>query len=203
MTTSAYYAGIAIIEVHADNSVTIESISVTEGECTLSGAWNFDITENEKISTVLSGKRIIPIGDKNALNKLSLIGEIVIVDVLPFLNDAKNAAKEALLAYEAFKSENPTKRKKLVAPEFYDWPIHIDFNLSSEYLESIGKMATPLGTPENFRKTLSAARLVKHLVEMWHLDEQERNNRKYVEGDDAKMTILPESWLGQTKSLNT
>jgi len=197
MTTSAYYAGIAIIEVHTDNSVTIESISVTEGECTLSGAWNFDITENEKISTVLSGKRIIPIGDKNALNKLSLIGEIVIVDVLPFLSDAKNAASEALLAYEAFKSENPTKRKKLVAPEFYDWPIHIDFNLSAEYLESIGKMATPLGTPENFRKTLSAARLVKHLVEMWHQDEQERNNRKYVEGDDAKMTILPDSWLGQ------
>jgi hypothetical protein len=30
---------------------------------------------------------------KNALSKLSLIGEIVIVDVLPFLSDAKNAAR--------------------------------------------------------------------------------------------------------------
>jgi hypothetical protein len=33
---------------------------------------------------------------------------------------------------------------------------------------------------------------------MWHLDEQERNNRKYVEGEDAKITILPESWLEQS-----
>ena len=56
-------------------------------------------------------------------------------------------------------------------------------------------MATPSGTPDNFKKTLSAARLVKHLVDMWQLDEQERNNRKYVEGEDAKITILPESWL--------
>jgi hypothetical protein len=32
---------------------------------------------------------------------------------------------------------------------------------------------------------------------MWQLDEQERNNRKYVEGEDAAITILPESWLSK------
>ena len=45
------------------------------------------------------------------------------------------------------------------------------------------------------RNTLAAARLVKFLIEMWQLDEQERVNRKYVDGTDAEITILPESWL--------
>ena len=195
MTTSTYYASIAIVEVHPDNTVTIESISVTEGECVLSGAWDFNISENENISNVLSGKMIIPIGEKKNLERLPIKGEIVILDSVPFLVDAKKAAKEALEAYESFKSENLAKRKKLVAPEFYNWPDSINFNASADYLESIGKMATPSGTPDSFKKTLSAARLVKHLVDMWQLDEQERNNRKYVEGEDAKITILPESWL--------
>ena len=195
MTTSTYYASIAIVEVHPDNTVTIESISVTEGECVLSGAWDFNISESEKISNVLSGKMIIPIGEKKNLENLPIKGEIVVLDSVPFLVDAKKAAKEALEAYESFKSENLAKRKKLVAPEFYNWPDSINFNASADYLESIGKMATPSGTPDSFKKTLSAARLVKHLVDMWQLDEQERNNRKYVEGEDAKITILPESWL--------
>jgi hypothetical protein len=195
MANSTYYASIAVVEVHPDDSVTIESISVTEGECVLSGAWDFKISENESINNVLSGKMIIPIGEPKKFEKLSINGEIVILDSVPFLTDAKNAAREALEAYESFKLENLAKRKKLVAPEFYNWPNSINFNLSAEYLQSIGKMSSPVGTPDNFKKTLAAARLVKHLIEMWQLDEQERNNRKYVEGEDAKVTILPESWL--------
>ena len=200
MATSTYYASIAVVEVHPDDSVTIESISVTEGECVLSGAWEFKISASENIDNVLSGKMIVPLGEKKELGKLPIKSEMIFLDSVPFLIDAKKAAKEALEAYETFKSENLTKRKKLVAPEFYNWPDSINFNESADYLESIGKMATPSGTPDNFKKTLSAARLVKHLVDMWQLDEQERNNRKYVEGEDAKITILPESWLEATST---
>jgi len=200
MATSTYYASIAVVELHPGDLVTIESISVTEGECVLSGAWGFNISEEENISNVLSGKMIVPLGEKKELGKLPIKSEMIVLDSVPFLIDAKKAAKEALEAYETFKSENLTKRKKLVAPEFYNWPDSINFNESADYLESIGKMATPSGTPDNFKKTLSAARLVKHLVDMWQLDEQERNNRKYVEGEDAKITILPESWLEATST---
>jgi hypothetical protein len=200
MATSTYYASIAVVELHPGDLVTIESISVTEGECVLSGAWGFNISEEENISNVLSGKMIVPLGEKKELGKLPIKSEMIFLDSVPFLIDAKKAAKEALEAYETFKSENLTKRKKLVAPEFYNWPDSINFNESADYLESIGKMATPSGTPDNFKKTLSAARLVKHLVDMWQLDEQERNNRKYVEGEDAKITILPESWLEATST---
>jgi len=200
MATSTYYASIAVVELHPGDLVTIESISVTEGECVLSGAWGFNISEDENINNVLSGKMIVPLGEKKELGKLPIKSEMIFLDSVPFLIDAKKAAKEALEAYETFKSENLTKRKKLVAPEFYNWPDSINFNESADYLESIGKMATPSGTPDNFKKTLSAARLVKHLVDMWQLDEQERNNRKYVEGEDAKITILPESWLEATST---
>ena len=200
MVTSTYYASIAVVELHPDDLVTIESISVTEGECVLSGAWGFNISEDENINNVLSGKMIVPLGEKKELGKLPIKSEMIFLDSVPFLIDAKKAAKEALEAYETFKSENLTKRKKLVAPEFYNWPDSINFNESADYLESIGKMATPSGTPDNFKKTLSAARLVKHLVDMWQLDEQERNNRKYVEGEEAKITILPESWLEATST---
>ena len=164
MATSTYYASIAVVELHPGDLVTIESISVTEGECVLSGAWGFNISEDENINNVLSGKMIVPLGEKKELGKLPIKSEMIFLDSVPFLIDAKKAAKEALEAYETFKSENLTKRKKLVAPEFYNWPDSINFNASADYLESIGKMATPSGTPDNFKKTLSAARLVKHLV---------------------------------------
>jgi hypothetical protein len=72
MRTSTYYASIAVVEVHPDDSVTIESISVTEGECVLSGAWDFNISENENINNVLSGKMIIPVGEKEKLEKLPI-----------------------------------------------------------------------------------------------------------------------------------
>jgi len=198
MAISNYYASIAVVEIHADSTVTIESVSVTSGECVLSGAWEFQISDSENIQNVLSGKLIIPLGKMDGIKKLIGDTQVAYVEASPFLTNAREAASEALEAYEAFKSENPTKRKKLVSPSFYDWPETIDFNDASNYLESIGKMATPVGTPEGFKKTLSAARLLKHLVDMWQLDEQERSNRKYVEGEDAAITILPESWLSES-----
>lgn len=199
MVGSNFYASIAIVEIHPDNTVTIESVSVTDGECLLSGAWNLSLSEVEKIKNVLSEKMIIPLGRRAAVEKLTLNLDVVFLDAESFLNDAKRAADDALIAYQTFKSENPNKRKSLVSPKFYSWPAVIDFNTSAEYLNSIGKMPTPSGTPDGFKATLAAANLVKHLVDKWHLDEQERNNRKYVEGENARITILPEAWLVKLK----
>ena len=98
-------------------------------------------------------------------------------------------------SYEDFKLQDLAKRKKLVAPDFFEWPEEIDFNNSISILEGLGKMATPHNTPEKMRKTLAASRLLKLLIDMWHSDEQERKNRKYVEGEDAAITVLPNCWL--------
>lgn len=195
MSLTNYYASIAIVEIHGEGKVTIESISVSKGECVLSGAWDFSVEETEKINSVVSGKLIVPLGEETAMKKLFTDSELKFIKVKPFLQEAKEAANDAREAYETFKSEDAKKRKKMVEPIFFNWPDDLDFNQSSEFLESIGKMAVPVGTPSQMKKTLAAARLLKYLIDMWQEDEQERGNRKYVEGAEAEITILPNSWL--------
>jgi hypothetical protein len=195
MSIPNYYASVAVVEIHAGEKVTIESISVSKGECVLSGAWDFSTSDKLNIDNVVSGKLIIPLGDETAIKKLLAESNLKYLSAKPFLQEAKRAADDALAAYELFKSEDVKKRKKMVEPSFFAWPEDLNFNQSAEYLESIGKMAVSASTPAAMRNTLAAARLVKFLVEMWQLDEQERVNRKYVDGTDAEITILPESWL--------
>jgi hypothetical protein len=195
MSLPNYYASIAVVAVHPGEKVTIESISVSKGECVLSGAWDFSTSDKLNIDNVVSGKLIIPLGDETAIRKLLAESNLRYLSAKPFLQEAKRAADDALAAYELFKSEDVKKRKKMVEPSFFAWPEDLDFNHSAEYMASIGKMAVPTSTPAAMRSTLAAARLVKFLVEMWQLDEQERVNRKYVDGTDAEITILPESWL--------
>jgi hypothetical protein len=195
MSLPNYYASIAVVAIHPGEKVTIESISVSKGECVLSGAWDFSTSDKLNIDNVVSGKLIIPLGDETAIKKLLAESNLKYLSAKPFLQEAKRAADDALAAYELFKSEDVKKRKKMVEPSFFAWPEDLNFNQSAEYLESIGKMAVSASTPAAMRNTLAAARLVKFLVEMWQLDEQERVNRKYVDGTDAEITILPESWL--------
>lgn len=195
MSLKNYYASIAVVELHPKEIVTIESVSVTRGECILSGAWEFSTSEKENISNVVSGKLVIALGNESKVRELLVDPELKYLIAKTFLVEAKSAAQEALAAYELFKSEDVKKRKKMVEPSFFNWPDDLDFNKSAEYFESIGKMAVPDSTPDLMKKTLAAARLVKFLVDMWQLDEQERGNRKYVDGADAEITILPESWL--------
>ena len=190
-----YYASIAIVQIYNDEKVIIESISITKGECVLSGSWVFSIQDKENIANVVYGKCVIPLGDESDVKKILVNSKLAYLNVQPFLQEAKNAASEALLAYETFKSEDAKKRKKMVEPTFFNWPDELDFNNSADYLESLGKLAVPVSTPVEMKQILAASRLVKFLVDMWNLDEQERVNRKYVDGTDAEITILPKSWL--------
>lgn len=195
MPIANHYASIAVVERTPDGRILIESISVTKGECVLSGAWDFDSSDRQSITNVLSGRMLIVLGDEDGFKKFIDDSQYVYLKAKSFLDEARQAAKNALVAYENFKAENPTKRKKMVAPNFYEWPQSVDFNQSAKFMEDIGKMATPISTPNNFRNVLSAARLLKLLIDMWHQDEQDRSSRKYVEGQDAEVTILPKSWL--------
>ena len=195
MSIRNFYASIAIVEMHSNGEITIESISVSKGECVLSGAWEFQNHEKQDIVNVISNKLIIALGDESIVRSYLNEPKLNFLKAKPFLLEAKKAASDAILAYELFKSEDAKKRKKMVEPTFFNWPEELDFNHSAEYMESIGKMAVPTSTPLGMKNTLAAARLVKFLIEMWQLDEQERVNRKYVDGADADITILPESWL--------
>jgi len=201
MTLKSAYASIAIVEMHPDETISIESISISKSECTLSGAWIFPLAEKQSIADVLAEKKIILLGNKPSFKKFMPEPNLVFIEASTFLEEAKKAARDAVDSFETFRSEDEKKRKKMVAPSFFSWPDNLDFNDSLQYLESIGKMAVPFSTPLEMKKTLATARLVKFLIEMWQQDEQERNNRKYVAGAEADITILPEAWLKSFASL--
>jgi hypothetical protein len=50
------------------------------------------------------------------------------------------------------------------------------------------------------KNVLTAARAIKHLVEMWQRDEIERSNRLYVVEQAAQISILPSCWLSKIES---
>jgi len=95
-------------------------------------------------------------------------------------------------AYEIL--SDPKKRRKLVPPTFFEWPESIDLE-NLNYYESLFriKMDFENAQPE-IRKVLAVSKLVQHLINAWHLDEQERSNRRYLDNEQASFTLLPPSW---------
>ena len=166
MSITNFYASIAIVEMHSNEKITIESISVSKGECVLSGAWEFLTNEKQDIVNVVSNKLVIALGNESTVSAFLNEPKLKFLKAKPFLIEAKKAANDAILAYESFKSEDVKRRKKMVEPTFFNWPEELDFNHSEEFMESIGKMAVPTSTPEGMKNTLAAARLVKFLVEI-------------------------------------
>lgn len=189
------YRSIAVVEIQPDNNVSIETLAISEKECTLSGAWEFEIEQLEEIQNVINGRLVLTISNRAEFKKFISDPSIVYLDIDEFIAEAKKAVEDAIHSLEEFKLKDLNKRKKLLTPEFFDWPDNIDFNSSIEILERMGKMSTPHNTPLRMRKILAASRLLKFLIEMWHSDELERKNRRYLNGDAAAITILPNCWL--------
>ena len=195
------YASIAVVEIKSDEIVNIETISVSKGECTLSGAWDFELSDRENISNVVSGKLVVALGEELKVREILSTSNIRLLKIEKFLVEAKTAVINALDSFQTFKSQDLKKRKKMLEPKFFKWPESIDLNFAAKYLDSIGMMAYPRSTPKDSQKILAASRLLQFLIQMWHRDEQERVNRKYIEGLDSEITILPECWLNEFMSI--
>jgi hypothetical protein len=195
MTLEIKFVSLAIIEITSDERIIIEALSVSKSEVVLSGAWVFSVKQIDSIKGVLAGSLLIPLGDEKRLREFLVDSQYIYLELQPFLEEAKLAASEAALSFDSFKADSPSKRKKLVAPKFYNWPDSVNLNNATDILESMGKLAIPLGTPDEMKRLIAAARVLKHLIDKWRLDEQERINRKYIQGNEADATILPKAWL--------
>ena len=208
------YGSVAIAEVLATGEVAIEAISITPESCELSGAWIISEVEDEVLQQILTDRLLIPIGDRSiAVAKLTkFLGQEV--NIQDFIDEARIDAQSALSSFEEYvrqsdyeyaqyMSINPTDRKvlpkivkkKLVAPDFYQWPIQVDLNKSQDFLKTVGKLGEISGTPIGMKNVLTAARAIKLLVDMWNRDEIERCNRLYVVDQAAQVAILPNCWL--------
>lgn len=186
------YLCISIVEMHSDNTVTIESISVNNEECILSGAWEFAKENLNMVKSVIGDSLIVVLGNKNEFINYINDSKIRIIESKTFLKEAKESAANAIKLFEKNQAE---QSKNTVSPKFYDWPDKVDFNDSIAYLDSIGKMSYVENTPEKMQKTLATAKLIKHFIDMWRADEIERKNRKYIEIEDREITLLPNNWL--------
>ena len=208
------YAGIAVVDLNLGDKIAIESISVTQDACDLSGAWLLKIGEEEKIETILENKLVIVIGGGNTSKSLPAIQETKRVYINDFLGEAREEVLTALRLFQEFNAKNQQEydaymkikpaerkllpkvtRKNLVEPNFSSWPDSLDLEISTQELEKLGKLSSIKGTPDDMKRILAASRLLQILIYMWKNDEVERLNRQYVIGSDAKSTILPAIWL--------
>ena len=192
---SSKYSSIAIFDLSPNERVAISTISISSEEVSLSGAWVFPTDQVQDISLVLSGRLAIPLSDAASKKFSESIFQFKTVSLDDFFLEAKRDAKAGLESFDSYKNEDLKKRKNLVSPIFFDWQDAPDLRQSSSYLETQGLLQGYEGTSPEMENVLSAARVVKFLIERWQSDENARSGRKYVDGQQAEMTILPTAWL--------
>lgn len=215
---SSTYASIAIVEFLSDNLTVVETISVTQDSCDLSGAWKIDGSDFSLLNQIIENRLIIIIGNREIANDYLSTHKATEVNVQDFVIEAKKDAKLAIDSfdkyvkqnekdYAAYMSVKPAERKlldkvvkkKLVRPEFYAWPDFIDINEAEKFLNSRGIKREFSGDDIIFKNLLFSANLVKHFIDKWRIDEIERSNRLYVLGNEASISILPLIWLTKVK----
>lgn len=184
-----------VFDLTSNSNIAISAISITPTQTILSGGWVFSKESTALINNVLSGSLAISLSDQafEFLERSKI--EYRQLKISDFLESAKNEVEIALSLFEAHKQNELNKRKKLITPSFFEWPIEIDLNKATEQLEHFGLVTHIQGTDPEMEKVLTAARLIKFLIEKWKSDEVSRQVRKYIDGVDAEVTLLPKSWL--------
>lgn len=192
---SAKYASVAVLNLTSNSQVAIAAISVTSNEAVLSGAWVIRLESTDDISTVLSGKLVIP---------LSKEAEEVLdpknygyskVSLSDFFAEAKRDARASLESFEAFQTGDIKKRKNLVRPHFFPWNEVPALSKSWEALDQFGLPSNNEDCAPEMREALGAARLVQYFISQWQNDERARSGRRYLDDDEIDTTILPKAWL--------
>lgn len=192
---SSQYASIAIFDLGTANKVSISVISVTPSEVVLSGSWVLEQQQEKEISLVLSDRLAIPLTPATESSFPEQKYGYTKVSLTDFFVEAQRDAESSLDAFNDYRNEDPKKRKNLVAPVFYDWSSPPDLLDAEGILGSLGMPNTYEGTAAEMKRVLAAARLVLFLVSKWQNDESARSGRKYVDGTEAQVTILPRKWL--------
>jgi hypothetical protein len=192
---SEKYASFAVFDLTTDSNLAISAISITPNESVLSGAWVIPLEQRNEISTILSGKLAIPLSE--AAERLFPVRDFGYkkVSLSDFFTEAKRDAESGLESFESFKAEDPKKRKNLVRPEFFEWNEVPDLLSSWKTLTEMGLPSNNEDCAPEMRIALGAGRLVQYFISQWHNDERSRSGRRYLEGEEIEITILPKVWL--------
>jgi hypothetical protein len=214
------YASVILADQIKNREIALWAISVTSSSVELSSAWVLAKEDSETYSQIISGRLILPV-DKFWQEDEILAGNLgSIVELSDFIREAKSEAESALVTFNKFVLENERKykeymaieknsrellpkisRKKLVTPEFFDWPEKLTIDQSEKYLKSKGKFGSIGLAGNGLDNILTATRCVQFLISMWQADEVERRTKVYIEGDAAEVTVLPKVWLKKLNEL--
>lgn len=215
---SSTYVSIAIVEFLPENQINVETVSITSESCDLSGAWKIENLDYLLLNQIIEGRLVIIIGNRDLAEDYLNVNKVNEVFVQDFVVEAKEDARLAIVSfdeyvkqneidYAAYMSVKPVERKlipkvvkkKLVRPEFYEWPDSVDVNDAEMFLNSRGVTREFSGGEISFKQLLFSANLVKHFIDKWRADEIERSNRLYVLGIEASISILPLNWLAKVR----
>jgi len=208
------YASLVLVDQIKSGKIALWTVSVTSTSAELTGAWVVEKDDSQTLKQIISGRLILLVDKSCQADELFSVHSDSIVELADFIKEAKTEAELALVTFNDFVLENEKKykeymaidktnrkllpkvsKKQLTTPEFFDWPASLTLNLSKKYLESKGKFGLVIVASEELANVLIAARCVQFLVRMWQIDETERRNKVYIEGDAAAVTILPRIWL--------
>ena len=191
MRKLANYAAIAVLDSDEDKNTVIETISIVENEVSLSGLWVLSAQQHEELDSICSNKLTIKL---KKFNKKLLIDsrEVAISDLC---TEAKKENLMALGLWQDFKDLEPVKRKKLVQPDFFEWPDDIELNNAEEHLGGFNRIPNLSAVTSNVLPVLTAAYLIQFLLQKWQQDEQERMQRPFIRTTTAGFRIIPESWM--------
>ena len=189
------YASVAIFDLGPANKLSISVISVTPSEVVLSGSWVLDQEQDKEILLILSDRLAIPLtsATEDAFPEKKYGYTKVSLD--DFFAEARRDAESGLEAFNQYRNGDLKKRKNLVPPHFHDWSTPPDLLVAERILDSLSIPGTYEGTAVDMRRVLAAARLVLYLISKWQSDEMARSGRKYVDGTEAEVTILPRKWI--------
>lgn len=208
------YASLVLVDQIKSGKIALWTVSVTSTSAELTGAWITEKDDSQTLKQILSGRLILIVDKSYKADELFSGFSNSIVELADFIREAKNEAESALVTFSDFVLKNDKKykeymaidkterkllpkvsKKQLTTPEFFDWPVDLTLNDSKEYLESKGKFGLISVASDELANVLIAARCLQFLISMWQVDETERRNKVYIEGDAAAVTILPRTWL--------
>jgi hypothetical protein len=215
------WANLGILSFEEQFGFSVETLSIDEQSCNLSGAWSFDDLEDTSLKNILLNRLLIVLGisDKESIaNRF----ESQTVEISTFISDAAQEAESGVILFNDYLEKNakeytqymavpPTERKllpkvvkKKLEPIYaHSWNLTFDEFSPEQTLRQLGKRDYIAGTPGDMKRLIATSWLVKHLVNRWRDDENERKSRDYLYPDGASAELLPKSWMVKLQKLNS
>jgi hypothetical protein len=73
MCENPKWASLAILDFHDGEGFLIETLTITENNCTLSGAWSFKSVSAKDFKSVISDRLLINLANRHPSNRETLI----------------------------------------------------------------------------------------------------------------------------------